>query len=74
MVNRPNRLPRAYKAILGLAEETLLAFYEQSEHLPPGHPELLSLIARHEALMEAADEIEMDVAARLRWERQQWTS
>lgn len=74
MVNRPDKAWDAHGRILALAEEALIDYYELVDTVPPGHPELLAAQARHMALLEAADECEMDSRKWLVWYRDQWTS
>lgn len=74
MVNRRIDVPAAKRRIRQLAEDALLEYYEElNEGGDPCDPTCIALLARHDALMDALDQIEPTYKV-LRWERADWTS
>lgn len=73
MVNRKIDVVAARRRIRQLAEDALLEYYEEVEHTSPTDPHCIALLARHDALLDALDQIEPAYKL-LRWERSDWTS
>ena len=67
-------MPAAKRRIRQLAEDCLLEYYEELQATGDANdPTCVALLARHDALMDALDQIEPTYKV-LRWERADWTS
>jgi hypothetical protein len=74
VVNRKIDVEAARRRIRELAEDALLEYYDALDELgDPMNPVCVQLLARHDALLDALDQIE-PTRQILRWERAEWTS
>lgn len=74
MVNRKIDVEAARRRIRELAEDALLEYYDALDVTgDPLNPNCVALLARHDALQDALDQIE-PTRQILRWERADWTS